>query len=1200
MSVNIGYPSLDPSEGKFGLNPKIYFNEEPQEFRHYLEDENDGQSLNRRLPRRISLVLERLSSWKVSPEQKRWSKSPLDRLKLLRWAGGDLPCTADGCLTGTRSGILEKITLWIAKTSADQPQVCFLIGPAAAGKTAIVHEICKRHQPMVPVGWFSFTENPDCLDTSNITTLVFTIALQLASFNGTLMRTAMDQAAKFYFSASSEARKQLSFTIHTLLVTPIKSSREAKVLILVDGLNEGTSRDGVLAFGEFARTIQGLPSVRLLISGRFGHHLKQFMAFMNSICPCLHIDLGAISKDDIDDDISLMLTAFVKNNQIPDLQDSDMIASVIPSLTALTEGSFLYAMAIMDFLSRTQTNILPKIQHLLNGKTSSTRLDLSRLDRIYLSLLNTSFPANSMDNPKMIAWIQGILGSLTVLEPPISFVILQQFSDVPVTELRKMLSSLRAHSIIIETNVVQKNTDAQLLPMHRSTIQNLRSNACTSQTLRYACTYWRKHLSKANLSPKLLALLEVFLSGDVLLIWLQTMELLGELETALVDLNIAHTWYKKNCATYGIKDDVLRIVEERYSLILNANDFLHFPREDDDRKRSLKQLYAVEDIYLCSLARRTSFRLGTDSIMPASSVVSWAESTSCQEHICLLLGDRNSGKSEIAFRVADQLEKMSLLGACLFFASGLEGLNSTQLLFQSITQQLSLHHEDLRPHLKSAMLWHLSQPHRRGMVCQIEDLVLKPLEKFDETRSPLVIVIDSIDTATLDMKYVIYKMSLLYLVVKSVPFPLRLVVTASTGGPLHQFLIKIRGDVHIIHVGNSDSHAGISAAPNDLSDEITRETTVQKGGGGFADIYKGNIRETKIAVKVIRSHVYSEDTQWKIDKRENLSGFGAKSLYGQDYGIPTSFLFWIDWGCHKILEQANILVNKGVAVLADFGLSYIVAEFHGTSFMSSTIAGASRWAAPELYQFDNVDGDPSTTTPSISKKCDIYSLGSIILQCWIEDPLKRPETAEVRLQIIRLHSDYTPEDLSKRLDRFQKDFGQMTTARMDQAEQLPKFLREIKLNTASAMRQRVLRPSQVIASDPYSEYNQTFLSGIFDVSQDFSNEFISRKTPSSRKRGGKMDQQGISKSTGLDWTALTSLKQNTKGSILDYQPIIKGTRSSERSMPSDARFINVSVEDENSQWDWIIDVDRKRENGQWESDYQHRIPVPIFPPNDCN
>ncbi|KAJ6466244.1 kinase-like domain-containing protein, partial [Mycena sanguinolenta] len=80
---------------------------------------------------------------------------------------------------------------------------------------------------------------------------------------------------------------------------------------------------------------------------------------------------------------------------------------------------------------------------------------------------------------------------------------------------------------------------------------------------------------------------------------------------------------------------------------------------------------------------------------------------------------------------------------------------------------------------------------------------------------------------------------------------------------------------------------------------------------------------------------------------------------------------------HGDLTTANILLDsKHNAVLSDFGMSFLVDEFAGTSYMTTTIAGggALRWAAPELVP----TWEDTNFQPVKGYESDIYSLGGVL------------------------------------------------------------------------------------------------------------------------------------------------------------------------------------------------------------------------------
>lgn len=82
---------------------------------------------------------------------------------------------------------------------------------------------------------------------------------------------------------------------------------------------------------------------------------------------------------------------------------------------------------------------------------------------------------------------------------------------------------------------------------------------------------------------------------------------------------------------------------------------------------------------------------------------------------------------------------------------------------------------------------------------------------------------------------------------------------------------------------------------------------------------------------------------------------------------------------HGDLTGTNILIDENQkACLTGFGLFTVKAEHEGATYWSSTIGGGMRYRAPELLP--PLDGDLFDFKPVVTLACDIYSMGSIILQ----------------------------------------------------------------------------------------------------------------------------------------------------------------------------------------------------------------------------
>ena len=136
--------------------------------------------------------------------------------------------------------------------------------------------------------------------------------------------------------------------------------------------------------------------------------------------------------------------------------------------------------------------------------------------------------------------------------------------------------------------------------------------------------------------------------------------------------------------------------------------------------------------------------------------------------------------------------------------------------------------------------------------------------------------------------------------------------------------------------------------------------------------------------------------------------------------------------------------DDGSACLCDFGLSNIVEDLVENNYYTSSLGGAVRWAAPELFQISAAQA----TLPKATVASDIYSYGSVVLEilsglvpyhhlksdaqvlielsrgvkpqrpesthitdtewefissCWKEPPTLRPSTSEVTIHVKQIY-----------------------------------------------------------------------------------------------------------------------------------------------------------------------------------------------------
>lgn len=122
----------------------------------------------------------------------------------------------------------------------------------------------------------------------------------------------------------------------------------------------------------------------------------------------------------------------------------------------------------------------------------------------------------------------------------------------------------------------------------------------------------------------------------------------------------------------------------------------------------------------------------------------------------------------------------------------------------------------------------------------------------------------------------------------------------------------------------------------------------------------------------LNSYLRSHAGPPSIDRRITLiSHVSSGLLYLHDQGI-----------CHGNLTGSNVLIKRNQdAIISDFGLSSLLAEFNYTTYFSSYKPSAMRWIDPGLIMAlakPHGNNDKGSIKPELSH--DIYSMGCIILQ----------------------------------------------------------------------------------------------------------------------------------------------------------------------------------------------------------------------------
>ena len=499
-----------------------------------------------------------------------------------------------GCLKGTRKGVLQEIECWLMGEGGQQ--IFWLNGLAGTGKSTIAQTFAETAFADGKLG-ASFFCSRDFEDRSNLQTIFPTIAFQLA-YQYPLFREELLQVLKARPDAGQES---LCLQMENLIVGPLKVTC-IPTLIIIDALDEckgGEPASAILSI--LSRYIDKIPNVKFFITGRpeprirSGFHLRSLLPITEVL------KLHEVKPEAVNNDIKLFFqmqfTDLIENRSDCDPTGDWPSSSDIEILCKKAAGFFIYASVVVKFVAFTTHPPAERLALIISLPQHTTDEGKSGVDQLYMQVLDHAFCNVHVGDTQLYSCLRSILGTVMLIFNPLSIKSLSELLKRHHTS-SYILSTMRSlHSLLL----VPDSMEDPVLTFHKSfpdfltnpkrckderffvepTVhhteilllclnlmqERLAKNICRlddcaildqvkdlskrwkdyiGDALEYACCFWTKHLVKIpSRSPDIKDIQEVIekFFTTHLLFWIEALGLMGNLDVGVYALNDVQQWY---------------------------------------------------------------------------------------------------------------------------------------------------------------------------------------------------------------------------------------------------------------------------------------------------------------------------------------------------------------------------------------------------------------------------------------------------------------------------------------------------------------------------------------------------------------------------------------------------------------------------------------------------------------------------------
>ncbi|CAE6422401.1 unnamed protein product [Rhizoctonia solani] len=479
------------------------------------------------------------------------------------------------CTEGTRMEILGHLANWAY--DRDGPSVYWMNGMAGTGKTTIACTFSEwlEHHELLAASFFCTRTSADCRDVSRI---IPTVVYQLARYSASFQSTLCD-----ILGAEPDAgSKNISKQFERLLNEPLRKMKEAMVddlVVVVDALDECDDQNGVETILDMLfRYASDLP-LKFFVTSRPEPEIYEKMALHAQSRTVIH--LQDIEKSLVRADIELYLKE--------ELKFMSPSPSDIEQLVDRSGALFIYAATLARYIQPSNRRADPhkRLRSVL-GMTAWAVKEHAQIDALYTAVLNSALSEEELEADETRD-VRIVLSTVLLAQEPIStetiaklagideprrveYALLPLRSVLHQSEITGLVSTLHAsfpdfmfnnkrsgsyfcdiveHSellaqrcfLILEEQLRFNICDLESSFIPDAKVQDVQNRLKNkiSPSLTYACRHWASHLKLTSKSDDLFAMLDGFLSRQ-LLFWMEVLSLRREMPTGIEGLVNTKQW----------------------------------------------------------------------------------------------------------------------------------------------------------------------------------------------------------------------------------------------------------------------------------------------------------------------------------------------------------------------------------------------------------------------------------------------------------------------------------------------------------------------------------------------------------------------------------------------------------------------------------------------------------------------------------